>query len=193
MSTETTDTAIDPTEESDAPIGFHTAPLSPESDRKWWPLAITYGSKRRVEQETKVNLMSVLDDKGIEALIRDTDQLVTLLWSMVRPQADGAGITEEQFLDLLDAQAIEDAMLAIVRAVIRFCPSPPKRKLYRRAFDRTMEAQDRQFALMEKLLDPKLEAIEATVAAQLHKTLGTPESPALPSSESSPGSTPSAS
>lgn len=149
-----------------------------------WTLELTVGSARRVKADTTVDLVNIisLDGDGkasmktLEKLIEDPFALVNVIFSLCKPQAEKAGITDEAFAELLDADAVEAAANALVEEIINFTPAAK-----RKALTKIHQIAQRIAAKNEAALDQILESgqLEEQIEKQLKiSSTSTPESSA---------------
>ena len=87
-----------------------------DSQGREWQIAITVGSIKRVQDLLDVNLAEItspLRDSGGPPLLTrleiDIVLLCDVIYTLVKPQADEAGITDEQFGATLGGEAIRAA------------------------------------------------------------------------------------
>lgn len=89
-----------------------------------WRLLVTYGSAKRVKEETGVNL--ALAGAGatewVDALFTDPGKLVGVLWELCAEQARAANVTAEQFGERFDGPTLDGAGNALMEAVADFFP-----------------------------------------------------------------------
>lgn len=94
------------------------------TDGKRYTVSVTYGTIKRVTDETGVLLTDLFVNEGaIAALFGQDARFVEVLVSLVRPQLAG---TEAEFLDTIDGAVIEQAADALLEGVVDFFPEPRK-------------------------------------------------------------------
>lgn len=157
-----------------------------DENGKEWSVRLSTLMVNRVREDAGVNLMDVLSpgDDGellLGKLVDDVFVLGSVLWVLVREQADSEGITPEQFADRLRGQSLEDAGNAILDALEDFLP-PKKSSKVKRFRQVAMEAA----ALTDKEVDAMLADLDPmTIHRQVMSGLrGSTDSPA--SSASTP-------
>jgi hypothetical protein len=85
--------------------------------------------------------------RPIQALLDDQIRFSNVLYAILKPQIDKAGLGQEEFDDGLGGECIENAQLAFVSGLHDFFPShSPKRQMIRGV----MEAKARTIKLMKK-------------------------------------------
>ena len=64
-----------------------------------WAIAVNVTAIKRVKDLLQVNLLEIADQKGklLERLIDDPCLLCDILYSLVKPEADAKGISDEEF------------------------------------------------------------------------------------------------
>ena len=165
-----------------------------DKQKRAWTLELTVGSARRVKADTTVDLVNIIslenDGKAsMEALgklVEDPFALVDVIFSLCKPQAEKEGITDKQFADLLDADAVEAAANALVEEIINFCPAAK-----RKALKKINQIAQRIAAKNEAELDEMLES--GQLERELEKQLNASYTNTRESSVSTPTPSPSAS
>jgi len=93
-----------------------------------WHLSIDINTIRRVRTMTGFDLYKMVEfgnNNGgtIRQLTEDVILLVDVLYAIVKPDADQAGITDEEFGAALGGDVLGRATEALLDAYINFCPS----------------------------------------------------------------------
>ena len=84
---------------------------------------LTYGVVKRVLALTGVNLLEVPDKpEMLKDLSNDPIAFIDIVYAVVKPQLDDAGINDEQFAELLDGGSVESATSAFLEALVDFFP-----------------------------------------------------------------------
>ena len=134
-----------------------------DKNKKAWTIELTVGSARRVKSDTTIDLFKVIslekDGKAemtdtLQRLIEDPCALVDVLYSLCRIQAEKEGITDKDFGELFDADAIEAAANALVEEIILFSPAA-KRKALTKIYTMAQRIAAKNEAELDKLLDNK--------------------------------------
>ena len=89
---------------------------------KEWSVEITVGVIKRVNDLLQVNLLDVVGGNLLKELASDPIMLVNVLYVVVKPQADAAGVTDEQFGELLVGDSVEEATDALLNGLADFFP-----------------------------------------------------------------------
>jgi hypothetical protein len=110
-------------------------------DGRTYTVSVTYGSIKRVQDETGVMLSDLFASAGsITALFGNDTKFLTVLASLVRPQMPG---TEAEWLDTLNGAVVERAADAVLEGVADFFPEPRK-GLLMAVLERTQAAAERR-------------------------------------------------
>lgn len=89
-----------------------------------WTLEIHVAAVRRIKGLVAVDLMALVEDgcKPLAALTSDPCKLVDVLWCLVQPQAQAAGVSDEDFGRALGGDALYDATEAFTEELFDFFP-----------------------------------------------------------------------
>jgi hypothetical protein len=115
-----------------------------------WELSITIGSVRQVKEHTGIDLLDFPD--VLQQLAADIIGLCNVLFILVKPQADKAGVSDEDFGYALGGQVIEDASEALVDELIAFFPQR-RRELLMQIKTKTAEYQEAQLQKAKKQIE----------------------------------------
>jgi hypothetical protein len=118
-----------------------------------WTLAINVDAIKRVRGLIGVNLLEIIDGregKLLERLMTDPVLLVDVVFAVCKPEADKAGVSNEDFGRSMAGDAIELATTALLEELVDFFPS-------RRDRQRLQKVLGRFWNLIEKVHD-KLDA-----------------------------------
>jgi len=94
-----------------------------------WTLNINISTVKRVKSLLKVNLLGALEDKLIEKLSSDPVLLCDIIYVICKPEADAAGITDEDFGAAMAGNAISDATAAMLEELVEFFPEDERRPM----------------------------------------------------------------
>ena len=155
-----------------------------------WTVAINFGAVRRCHDLADCDLMNLADGNQFEKstifrLDADAMFLSDVLWAVIKPQADAAGVTKEQFEDGMAGDLVETAKEALLAEIVNFTPNRRDRVRLQTAWKKIQNWTDRgRDALEKRLEDPKLEAM----VSEAIETLGDSSSslPPLPAATPSP-------
>jgi len=168
-----------------------------DSAGRAWTLSLTLDAAKRVKSLLGVNLLEL--DKGDPPLLTrlgtDVILLCDVVFAILKPQAEAAGVTDEQFGAALGGDAILAAQTAFYEEMVDFF-----QKLGRADLAKAVEAQRRIIELeirrmevgigmAQTKLQTRIERadLETQIDAALDKTLGKLSTSSPPSSESIQG------
>lgn len=127
---------------------------------------IKVASLKRVKDRTDIDLTQLVDPHNSQVIDKLTDDLFTLfdvLCALLQPQLDEKQVTVDDFGEVLDEAAAEQAVVALLEGVIDFFHEG-KRMLLGRAFAKVKTAAER---VKQRGLDQAMNAIESPEFAQL--------------------------
>ena len=168
-----------------------------DSAGRAWTLSLTLDAAKRVKSLLGVNLLEL--DKGDPPLLTrlgtDVILLCDVVFAILKPQAEAAGVTDEQFGGALGGDIILAAQTAFYEEMVDFF-----QKLGRADLAKAVEAQRRIIELeirrmevgigmAQTKLQTRIERadLETQIDAALDKTLGKLSTSSPPSSESIQG------
>lgn len=155
-----------------------------------WTVAINVNAIKRVRDLAKVNLLDVFEGKLIDRLAADPVLLCDVLYAVCKPQADTAGVSDEQFGEALAGDAIELATKALLEELVSFSPNPRDRAALGRVIKALWNSVEKARDLLEaRMNSSELEnRLDIAMRNALETALG-PSSGSVPaSSEPSLGS-----
>jgi len=159
-----------------------------------WTISLTIDAAKRVKGLLGVNLLELEqgDPPLLTRLGTDVILLCDVIFALVKPQADAASVTDEQFGASLGGEAILAAHTAFYEELVDFF-----RKLGRGDLARAVDAQRRMIDLAVARIETRIErldleaAVETAVAPILSEqselTRGESSTSLPASSESTPG------
>lgn len=101
------------------------APLFKARDGREYDLTVTMGVVKRVEREIGHRLTAIfVSDDLRPKWIGDDLAFGQLLWVLVKPQAEAAGVSQEQFDDSLDGPTTRAAQREFLRSCSLFFEEP---------------------------------------------------------------------
>ncbi|XZE55910.1 hypothetical protein SH139x_001959 [Planctomycetaceae bacterium SH139] len=122
-----------------------------------WVVQIDVATIKRVRSVTGVDLLSIVEGELIEQLSRDPVLLCDVLYAVCQPQALAADVSEETFGEGLAGDAIAEATVALLEALVAFFPEPRRRLLQQAASKYQAIEQQALKLLSQRLDDPQLE------------------------------------
>ena len=123
-----------------------------DSTSRTWTIAINVAAIKRVRDLVDVDLLEIVGGKLIERLVGDPILLCDVVYAVCKPEADAAGITDEQFGQAMAGDAIERATKALLEDLVDFSPSPRDRANLHRVIEKVWGAMDRARELIETRL-----------------------------------------
>ena len=139
-----------------------------------WQIAMNVTAAQRVRSMLDVDLLQLggeaekPEDHLFTRLHSDPCFLVDVLYVVCKPEADAAGVTDEQFGEAMAGDAIDQATKALLEEIVDFSPSPRDRARARRVLEKATEMIDKaQDVLDAKTTDEKLESQMADALATL--------------------------
>lgn len=124
-----------------------------DNEGRQWAVDINVAALKRVRGLTGTDLMQVVEGTLIEKLIRDPILLCDVVYAICKPEADGRGVSDEDFGRSMAGDAIEHATTAVLEELVGFCPSPRDRANLGRVLQATQKVMERARDLVEKRLD----------------------------------------
>ena len=150
-----------------------------------WTIAINVATLKRVKGLIKVDLLEVLEGKLIERLMADPVLLVDVVYAVCKPEADAAGVTDEQFGQAMAGDAIELATTALLEELIDFFPSRRDRERAKKVLAMAWNMVDKAQNLMDAKLDsPETQRMLEEALESIGGSSGS--SPASPQSTPTP-------
>lgn len=130
-----------------------------DSQGRSWSMAVTISTVKRTRDLAGINLLDVFDGELLNRLSQDPELLVDTIYAVCKPQADEAGVSDEQFGELLVGDAIERAAEALVQGIIAFFPSA-RRPALASLWAKTRDLQTASEDLMQaKLNSPQVDQL----------------------------------
>lgn len=157
-----------------------------DNDGRDWSLAVTVISNKRLKAATGVDLFTVLDGKLVNELTNDPELLVNVIYVLCKPEADAAGITDEQFGARMVGDAIDRATAALFEDLTDFFPQA-RRELIRKAVAKVRQIETAAIGRATQKID------DLDVAALVRTALGDSSTGSPGSAASTPTPAPSAS
>jgi len=154
-----------------------------------WTLSLTIDAAKRVKGLLNVNLLELEagDPPLLTRLGTDVILLCDVIFALVKPQADAAGVSDEQFGAALGGEAILAAQTAFYEELVDFF-----RKLGRTDLAKAVDAQRRMIDLAVRRIETRIEhldleaAIETALGGVSESIPGESSTSSPPSSASTP-------
>ncbi|MCX7804797.1 MAG: hypothetical protein N3A38_06355 [Planctomycetota bacterium] len=145
-----------------------------------WTVAVDIAAVKRVRDLMKLDLVGKDAASAFERLISDPVTLCDVLYAICKPQADGAGVTDEDFGRAMAGDAIERAARALLEELADFTPNVRDRERARRIVTALFTLAERTRDVLDAKTDEALRMAESVIHGA--KSGGSQES-----SESIPG------
>lgn len=95
------------------------------TDGTEWKVAVNVGTIKRCHDETGLRLTDLFANEAkIGEFFADDVRFCTVLYAVIKPQADEAGKTLDDFLAVIDGTVIEGAVEALLAEVADFFQEP---------------------------------------------------------------------
>jgi len=150
-----------------------------DSAGRTWTVSLTIDAAKRVKGLLDVNLLELEagDPPLLTKLGTDVILLCDVIFALVKPQADAAGVSDEQFGAALGGEVILAAQTAFYEELVDFF-----RKLGRTDLAKAVDAQRRMIDLAVRRIETRIDRLDLEAAVE--STLGEPFTSSPPSSES---------
>ena len=139
---------------------------------KIWNLSLSVGAIKRVRENLGIDLFDLeklANGETFQALANDIVLLVNVCYLIVRPQADAAGVSDEQFGELISTpESIEAMTSELVDAIVNFIPNRKKREIAKAILEKTRQTEEMALQkAMQKISEMKPETlIESALNSQ---------------------------
>jgi len=153
-----------------------------------WTLALTIDAAKRVKSLLDVNLLELDLPAGkagagdpplLTRLGTDVILLCDVIFALVKPQADAAGVSDQEFAAALGGDVVLAAQTAFYEELVDFF-----RKLGRGDLAKAVDAQRRMIDLTVARIKTRIDRLDLEAAVE--STLGEPSTSSPQSSESTP-------
>ena len=152
-----------------------------DSAGRTWTVSLTIDAAKRVKGLLNINLLELEagDPPLLTKLGTDVILLCDVIFALIKPQADAAGVSDEQFGAALGGEVILAAQTAFYEELVDFF-----RKLGRTDLAKAVDAQRRMIDLAVRRIETRIDRLDLEAAVE--STLGEPSTSSPPSSESTP-------
>lgn len=124
-----------------------------------WTVALNVVAAKRVRELCGVNLADAPRTDLLVRLANDAILLADVLFALVKPQADAANITFDQFGESLDGEHMKAGLDAMLEGFPDFFSQPEQRRLMRSIVEKQKQLEPRVMELLEqKLNSPEVDA-----------------------------------
>lgn len=123
-----------------------------------WSININIAAVKRVRSAMDIDLLDAVGGELLTRLADNIVMLVDLVYFLVKPEADNAGVSDEQFGEALAGPALDDAANAFMAELADFFPEA-KGRVLRKAIAKVRQVETRAAEVAEQRLeDPLLAA-----------------------------------
>lgn len=114
-----------------------------------WLFRFTARTVRELAAETHLDTKALEGENSLlQRVAKDESVLYTVMWITIRPQAQERGVTEDQWFDSLDNDALQAAAKEWVSAYINFS-HPARQKVLSRTMTAALTKMERAEQLVE--------------------------------------------
>lgn len=145
-----------------------------------WRIDLTIGSARLIDERMKerFNGLSLLDANIVLGRLSDVFFAADLLWLVCKDQAEGEGITEEEFGRSIGGLVLFAGRNALLEEYIDFFPDPAVQSNLRTVVKRTQEMRDLAEEEIAKETTRQIERLKEKISGIIASgSLPDPESP----------------
>jgi len=157
-----------------------------------WTIQVNVDALKRVKSLLDgVDLMEAVDGKLLQRMLDEPVLLCDIIYALCKPQADAAGVTDEDFGRAMAGDAIDNATQALLEELVDFFPQR-RRALLTKVLDKLKKLDSLALATVTDRIEKiDLDKVMSSAVAQLDNDLsallaGKPSGPAPGSSASTP-------
>ena len=155
-----------------------------------WTIQVNVDALKRVKSLLDgVDLMEAVDGKLLQRMLDEPILLCDIIYALCKPQADAAGVTDEDFGRAMAGDAIDNATQALLEELVDFFPQR-RRALLTKVLDKLRKLDSLALATVTDRIEKiDLDKVMSSAVAQLDNDLsallaGKPSGPAPVSSAS---------
>ena len=138
-----------------------------DKDGRNWQVNLNVHTIKQIKQILEIDL---LDEKVHEVLQQIADDVVLavdVLYLALKEQLDTAQISDEEFGKSLGGDCLNEAVGALVQALINFYPNPQKREFLKRLWEKSTKHMDKTNQEMLNMLEDV--RVEETIAKRMEE------------------------
>ena len=156
-----------------------------------WTIQVNVDALKRVKSLLDVDLMEAVDGKLLQRMLDEPILLCDIIYALCKPQADAAGVTDEDFGRAMAGDAIDNATQALLEELVDFFPQR-RRALLTKVLDKLKKLDSLALATVTDRIEKiDLDKVMSNAVAQLDNDLsallaGKPSGPAPAASASTP-------
>jgi hypothetical protein len=155
---------------------------------------MTFGAVERVKAEADIDLLDLSNENVfIQVAQGGARRIMHLLFAMLRPQIEAAGLKPEEFAEALAGEQVEDACNAFREEWLDFFRNPAERRVLQAALEKTREFELRAEEMILKQmgqgghLDRMMQQVLEEMSARMDALSANSSGPSPASSASTPG------
>ena len=143
-------------------------PKFTDSQGREWTITVNVATTRRLKADHGFDFHSLMEDRFSKyiALMDDNDDFVSLLWHLLKPQAEAAKLDEAYFLEMAP-EDLDKARAAWEEAFIFFIPNKQTRSHLKDLSSKVREVNEAVTAAVAK----KQQDVERILLERLEKEL----------------------
>lgn len=117
-----------------------------------WSVEVTVATARRLRSRG-VDVLKVVEADGVFAKLgEDPSEACSILFEVVRPQAERLKVSEEDFLNRIGGDSLHAATVAMIGAIVDFFPNPAVRGALRRMLQEIGTQADRRAEALAEIV-----------------------------------------
>lgn len=138
-----------------------------DTEGRNWLVSISVQSIKMCRALVDVDLYSLVDDKfqGLEKLFSDPVKFVDVLYVLCKPEADGRGLSDEDFGRSMGGDSLGKATDAFLEELTDFFPDPRIRGGLKKVMETSRKLKGIVLERTDKQLDKALNEIDLEAAA----------------------------
>ena len=114
-------------------------PTFTDAGGRSWTVDVVVSAVKRVRAILGVDLLDVANGDLLSRLADDPVLLVDVLYVLLKPEADGRGVTDEDFGRALAGDVLDEASAALMKGLLDFFPSALRARALARMIRRIEE------------------------------------------------------
>ena len=142
-----------------------------DSAGREWEIEVSLGMQKRVLKDAEFDLFEADDHIAMSV---DPCKIGMVLYSVLQPQIEAAGLSPEEFANGFDGNTCDEAMRALQEALVAFFlkASPAKGRMLEACLSKTAEILEKSSSLAaEKMSSSSMDEIMAKTMAQVDQEM----------------------
>ena len=142
-----------------------------------WTISVDVSAIKRVRALLNVDLLEAVEDKLLCRLSTDPILLCDVVYALCKPDADTAGVSDEDFGRAMSGDALDEATTGLLQELVDFFPLG-KRRLLAKALEKFKVFEEKALVAADLKLDsPEMEAELESVLSGIGSSSGEPLEP----------------